>query len=200
MTFELIITAALLGAGLAMDAFSVSLADGLAERNMDKARMLLIAGTFAGFQFAMPLIGWMFVQFAESRLAWFEGIVPWIALALLLYIGGKMLREGIAENKADADAKENESTQSTLGAGELIMQGIATSIDALSVGFTIASYALLQALASSVIIGIVTLAICLAGLTIGKKMGTVLSGKASILGGVILIGIGIEIFVRGVIL
>jgi putative Mn2+ efflux pump MntP len=200
MTFELIITAALLGAGLAMDAFSVSLADGLAERNMDKARMLLIAGTFAGFQFAMPLIGWMFVQFAESRLAWFEGIVPWIALALLLYIGGKMLREGITENKADADAKENESTQSTLGAGELIMQGIATSIDALSVGFTIASYALLQALASSVIIGIVTLAICLAGLTIGKKMGTVLSGKASILGGVILIGIGIEIFVRGVIL
>jgi len=200
MTFELIITAALLGAGLAMDAFSVSLADGLAERNMDRARMLLIAGTFASFQFAMPLIGWLFVQFAESRLAWFEGVVPWIALALLLYIGGKMLREGITENKADADAKENESAQSTLGAGELVMQGIATSIDALSVGFTIASYAFLQALASSVIIGIVTLAICLAGLAIGKKMGTVLSGKASILGGVILIGIGIEIFVRGVIL
>jgi putative Mn2+ efflux pump MntP len=200
LTFELIITAALLGAGLAMDAFSVSLADGLAERNMDRARMLLIAGTFAGFQFAMPLIGWLFVQFAESRLAWFEGVVPWIALALLLYIGGKMLREGITENKADADAKENESAQSTLGAGELVMQGIATSIDALSVGFTIASYALLQALASSVIIGVVTLAICLAGLAIGKKMGTVLSGKASILGGVILIGIGIEIFVRGVIL
>ena len=196
----MIITAALLGAGLAMDAFSVSLADGLAERNMDRARMLLIAGTFAGFQFAMPLIGWLFVQFAESRLAWFEGVVPWIALALLLYIGGKMLREGITENKADADAKENESAQSTLGAGELVMQGIATSIDALSVGFTIASYALLQALASSVIIGVVTLAICLAGLAIGKKMGTVLSGKASILGGVILIGIGIEIFVRGVIL
>jgi len=200
LTFELIITAALLGAGLAMDAFSVSLADGLAERNMDRARMLLIAGTFAGFQFAMPLIGWLFVQFAESRLAWFEGVVPWIALALLLYIGGKMLREGITENKADADAKENESAQSTLGAGELVMQGIATSIDALSVGFTIASYALLQALASSVIIGVVTLAICLAGLAIGKKMGTVLSGKAAIFGGVILIGIGVEIFVRGVIL
>lgn len=200
MTFELIITAALLGAGLAMDAFSVSLADGLAERNMDKARMLLIAGTFAGFQFAMPLIGWMFVQFAESRLAWFENIVPWIALVLLLYIGGKMLKEGIAENKSGTDPKESEGTESALGAGELIMQGIATSIDALSVGFTIASYALLQALASSVIIGIVTLSICLAGLTIGKKMGTVLSGKASILGGVILIGIGVEIFVRGVIL
>jgi len=196
----LIITAALLGAGLAMDAFSVSLADGLAERNMDRARMLLIAGTFAGFQFAMPLIGWLFVQFAENRLAWFEGVVPWIALALLLYIGGKMLKEGIFENKSGADTKEPEGTQSILDPGELVMQGIATSIDALSVGFTIASYALLQALASSVIIGVVTLAICLAGLAIGKKMGTVLSGKAAIFGGVILIGIGIEIFVRGVIL
>lgn len=190
----------LLGAGLAMDAFSVSLADGLAERNMNKSRMLLIAGTFAGFQCAMPMIGWVFVKFAESRLEWFQAFVPWIALALLLYIGGKMLKEGLTENKADNKPGENEDKQSVLNTKELIMQGIATSIDALSVGFTIAAYALLQALASSVIIGVVTLAICLAGLAVGKKMGTVLSGKASILGGVILIGIGIEIFVRGVIL
>ena len=78
------------------------------------------------------------------------------------------------------------------------MQGIATSIDALSVGFTIAAYSLLQAVSASLIIGVVTLFICLAGLRIGQKLGTVLAGKASILGGIILIGIGLEIWIRGV--
>ncbi len=210
------ITAALLGVGLAMDAFSVSLANGLADREMNKGRMFEIAGTFAGFQFAMPMIGWVIVHFAAEKLEWFGGLVPWIALVLLLYIGGKMLKEGIEENRSlradggtGARAGDNAGTVGSedakddpkeLARGDLIMQGIATSIDALSVGFTIASYALLQAFASSVIIGVVTLVICLAGLALGKKMGMLLAGKASILGGVILIGIGIEIFVRGVIL
>jgi len=81
-----------------------------------------------------------------------------------------------------------------------MMQGIATSIDALSVGFTIAGYSLLQALSSSLIIGMVTLIICLAGLRIGRSLGTLLAGKASILGGIILIGIGLEIWIRGVFL
>ena len=193
MSLELVITSALLGVGLAMDAFSVSLANGLADRDMKIGRMLVIAGTFAGFQFAMPMIGWVFVHTAESKLEWFSTLVPWIALLLLLYIGGKMLKEGIEENR---DPKGGEQEQ--VGAGDLIMQGIATSIDALSVGFTIAAYSLLQALSASLIIGVVTLFICLAGLRIGRKLGTVLAGKASILGGVILIGIGLEIWIRGV--
>ena len=193
MSLELVITSALLGVGLAMDAFSVSLANGLADRDMKIGRMLIIAGTFAGFQFAMPMIGWVFVHTAESKLEWFSGLVPWIALLLLLYIGGKMLKEGIEENR---DPKESEPSQ--VGAGDLIMQGVATSIDALSVGFTIAAYSLLQALSASLIIGVVTLFICLAGLRIGRRLGTVLAGKASILGGVILIGIGLEIWIRGV--
>ena len=183
----------MLGVGLAMDAFSVSLANGLADRDMKIGRMFTIAGTFAAFQFAMPMIGWVFVHTAESKLEWFSGLVPWIALALLLYIGGKMLKEGIEKNRhPDSDADDE------VGAGDLIMQGIATSIDALSVGFTIAAYSLLQALSASLIIGVVTLFICLAGLRIGRKLGTVLAGKASILGGVILIGIGLEIWIRGV--
>ena len=213
----------LLGVGLAMDAFSVSLANGLADRKMSAGRMLVIAGTFAGFQFLMPMLGWFFVHTAESRLKWFSGLVPWIALFLLLYIGGKMLKEGIGENRAQKEqegpvayASEEEADHKTaaetsegsgtkeaggkLTAGELVMQGIATSIDALSVGFTIAAYSLLQALSSSLIIGVVTLAICIAGLRIGRRLGTILAGKASILGGIILIGIGIEIWVRGVIL
>ena len=193
MSLELVITSALLGVGLAMDAFSVSLANGLADKDMRIGRMLVIAGTFAGFQFAMPMIGWVFVHTAESKLEWFSTLVPWIALLLLLYIGGKMLKEGIEESR---NPKGDEPEQ--VGAGDLIMQGIATSIDALSVGFTIAAYSLLQALSASLIIGVVTLFICLAGLRIGRKLGTVLAGKASILGGVILIGIGLEIWIRGV--
>ena len=193
MSLELFITSALLGVGLAMDAFSVSLANGLADKDMKIGRMLVIAGTFAGFQFAMPMIGWVFVHTAESKLEWFSTLVPWIALLLLMYIGGKMLKEGIEESR---DPKGDEPEQ--VGAGDLIMQGIATSIDALSVGFTIAAYSLLQALSASLIIGVVTLFICLAGLRIGRKLGTVLAGKASILGGVILIGIGLEIWIRGV--
>ncbi|MCQ2563977.1 MAG: manganese efflux pump MntP family protein [Mogibacterium sp.] len=176
-----------------MDAFSVSLANGLADKNMKTGRMLTIAGTFAGFQFAMPMIGWVFVHTAESKLEWFSGLVPWIALLLLLYIGGKMLKEGIEENR-----EPNGGEQEQVGAGDLIMQGIATSIDALSVGFTIAAYSLLQAVSASFIIGAVTLIICMAGLRIGQKLGTVLAGKASILGGIILIGIGLEIWIRGV--
>lgn len=193
------ITAVLLGFGLAMDAFSVSLANGLADRDMKKGRMLAVAGTFALFQFAMPLIGWLFVRYAEQKLEWFGRFVPWIALFLLLYIGGKMLKEGIEENRSSGKketAAEEESEK--LGAGELVMQGVATSIDALSVGFTIAGYSLLQALSSSLIIGVVTLGVCIAGLRIGRRLGTMLAGKASILGGVILIGIGLEIWIRGV--
>ena len=194
MSLELFITSALLGVGLAMDAFSVSLANGLADRSMKIGRMLVIAGTFAGFQFAMPMIGWVFVHTAESKLEWFGSLVPWIALLLLLYIGGKMLKEGIEENRSPKDDGETEQ----VGAGDLIMQGIATSIDALSVGFTIAAYSLLQALSASLVIGVVTLIICLAGLRIGRRLGTVLAGKASILGGIILIGIGLEIWIKGV--
>lgn len=192
MSLELVITSVLLGAGLAMDAFSVSLANGLADRDMKIGRMLTIAGTFAGFQFFMPMIGWVFVRTAENRLEWFSALVPWIALLLLLYIGGKMLKEGIEENR---DPKSG--VQEQAGAGDLIIQGIATSIDALSVGFTIAAYSLLQAVSASLIIGAVTLIICLAGLRIGRKLGMLLAGKASILGGIILIGIGLEIWIRG---
>ena len=84
----------LLGVGLAMDAFSVSIGNGLAEPDMKHGRMSLMAGCYAFFQFAMPMIGWVFVHTAESKLEWFSDLVPWIALLLLLYIGGKMLKEG----------------------------------------------------------------------------------------------------------
>ena len=96
------------------------------------------------------------------------------------------------------DYKGRPEEAAALSAGALFMQGVATSIDALSVGFTISEYGWLMALAASIIIAVVTFFLCMAGLNIGKKFGTELSGKASILGGVILIGIGLEIFISGV--
>ena len=190
-----------LGIGLAMDAFSVSLANGLHEPGMRRGRMCAIAGVYAAFQFAMPMIGWLCVHTIVEMFSAFEKLIPWIALGLLLYIGGKMILEGLEERKQPAgEEKKNTAAadKKTLGAGALVLQGIATSIDALSVGFTIESYNAPLACAASLIIGAVTFLICLGGLQIGKKAGTRLSWKASVLGGVILIGIGIEIFVTGV--
>jgi putative Mn2+ efflux pump MntP len=201
LSTELIIQSILLGAGLAMDAFSVSLADGLGERTLSPLRTLAIAGTFAAFQFAMPLIGWLLVRTAAEMFTSFQMFIPWIALILLLYIGGKMLIEGVRENRAGASeeaATDEEPGKGRLTAGDLVVQGIATSIDALSVGFTIAAYSTAQAFTSSAIIGIVTLFICIAGLHLGRKLGTRLTGRASMLGGVILIAIGIEIWMKGV--
>ena len=174
-----------------MDAFSVSLADGLGEKNLNAGRTLLIAGVFAVFQFAMPMAGWLLIHTAEEKFAFISMFIPWAALLLLVYIGGKMLLEGIRENReirstgSDTDPAAADSGDAVLTAGDLIIQGIATSIDALSVGFTIASYS------------VVTLFICIAGLIAGRQIGTRLAGKASILGGVILIAIGIEIWVKG---
>lgn len=177
-----------LGIGLAMDAFSVSLANGLHDNKMKKRRMCTIAGMFAFFQFLMPLIGWICVHTVAQHFKVFEKLIPWIALILLAYIGGKMLSEGRNEEEEDEKC-------GSLKCAELIVQGIATSIDALSVGFTIASYNAVSAFVSSIIIAAVTFVICLGGLVIGKTFGTRLSGKASILGGIILIFIGLEIFI-----
>ena len=186
-SFVFFLNSALLGVGLAMDAFSVSLANGLHDPHMSRRRGAIIAGTFGVFQAVMPMAGWLCVHTIVELFSAFEKFVPWIALALLGYIGGKMLLEG----------EEAEET-AELSAGALFMQGVATSIDALSVGFTISEYGWLMALVCSLIVATVTFFICEAGLSLGKKFGTKLSGKASILGGVILIGIGLEIFISGV--
>lgn len=192
MDFIFFFNSILLGVGLAMDAFSVSLANGLNEPCMKKRRMCVIAGTFALFQAIMPMSGWVCVHTFVEKFTVFEKYIPWIALILLVYIGGKMLIEGIKNKDC------TESCCGRLGMAALIMQGIATSIDALSVGFTMAHYNAVMALVCSLIIASVTFVICMGGLEIGKKFGTEFSGRASILGGIILIVIGIEIFLKGI--
>lgn len=181
----------LLGVGLAMDAFSVSLANGLNEPGMRKDKMCGVAGVFALFQAMMPMIGWICVHTIVQYFKAFEKWIPWIALILLLFIGGKMLVEGIKN-------KNGEIGNTEVGIAALFVQGVATSIDALSVGFTIAEYGLLMAVVCALIIAVTTFVICMAGLVIGKKFGTKFANKATIFGGIILIMIGIEIFVTGV--
>jgi putative Mn2+ efflux pump MntP len=182
---------ALLGVGLAMDAFAVSLANGLNEPTMKKKRMCGVAGTFAFFQAMMPMIGWICVHTIIQYFKSFEKLVPWIALILLLFIGGKMLMEGIK-------CKNEEIEKTQIGITVLLIQGVATSIDALSVGFTIAEYGLVMALICAFIIAFVTFIICMFGIVIGKKFGTKFANKASVFGGVILIIIGLEIFITGI--
>ena len=204
----LVVNSVLLGVGLAMDAFSVSLANGFAEPQMKPSRMLVVSGVYAFFQFLMPAIGWFLVHEALNFFKGFQKFIPWIALILLAYIGGKLLMEGIRSRKCInngecANCPNSEcSIKDDVNAGELsfkmlIIQGIATSIDALSVGFTIAEYNMAQMLGAAIIIGAVTYVICFFGLKLGTMFGTRLAGNAKILGGLILIGIGLEIFIKG---
>ena len=221
------INSVLLGIGLAMDAFSVSIANGLNEPKMRVRKACLIALTFAVFQFAMPMIGWICVHTVVVYFSAFQKFIPWIALLLLGFIGGKMVLESsveLARSKkckncnnenctgrkykfventkkkiiSECESKEKVSEKKSLGFGLLMVQGIATSIDALSVGFTISDYNWLMALIAALIIGLETFGICIAGLKIGRKIGEKIEGSAQIIGGLILIGIGVEIFVKGV--
>ena len=191
--FMFFVNSVLLGIGLAIDAFSVSMANGLREPNMKVGRMNFIAFIYGFFQFAMPMVGWICVHTVLDYFTAFQKFIPWIALILLLYIGGKMLIEGI---KGDGD-DESADNDKPLTLKILLVQGIATAIDALSVGFTIAEYNWVMALVCSLIIAIMTHIICIVGLKIGKIAGEKLKSKAAILGGVILILIGIEIWAKG---
>lgn len=179
-----------LGVALAMDSFSVSIVNGLAEPNMSKNRHCFIAGMYGFFQFAMPLIGWFFVHTLIEYFKVFQKFIPWIALILLLYLGISTLREGFKDRKHPEKVKRQAVSNK-----KVLLQAIATSIDALSVGFTIAKYNFTSAFIACVIIGIVTFILSLIGLIIGRKVGTKILDKASFLGGTILIIIGIEIFI-----
>ena len=186
--FTFFFNSLLLGVGLAMDAFSVSLANGLHEPQMRRRRMCGMAAVFAVFQALMPLIGWLCVHTIVQYFRSFEKLIPWIALVLLCFIGGKMLLEGLRGEEAEEEV-------GGVGVAALLLQGVATSIDALSVGFTIAEYNWLMALVCALLIALVTFVICLGGIALGKKFGTRLAGRAGILGGAILIFIGLEIFI-----
>ncbi|MBO7525922.1 MAG: manganese efflux pump [Clostridia bacterium] len=188
VTFYL--NALLLGAALAIDAFSVSVVNGIYEPAVKKRRAAFIAGVFAFFQFIMPLFGWLLIKLLVSTFNVLERFIPYAALAILVALGVRSIIEGVKRSETDAPAV-------TLSA--LMLQGVATSLDALSVGLTIAEYDFLSAVVSSVIIGAVTFALCFLGVVVGKNIGKAVAKKASVIGGAVLIVIGIEIFIRGII-
>ena len=157
-----------------------------------------IAGVFAFFQALMPMIGWICVHTIAQHFKAFEKFIPWIALILLVYIGGKMIIDGLKCQGCDCEEKK-------MGIVGLLIQGVATSIDALSVGFTIADYGAVMALVCALIIAIVTFMICISGVEFGRLCATELgkkfkglSDKFTVIGGVILVLIGIEIFITGI--
>ena len=188
-TLFFIFNSILLGVGLAVDAFSVSVVNGFHEPDMSTYKKNGMAIAFGGFQALMPFLGWVAVHFMLTLFKKAEPFIPWIAFFLLLFIGGKMVVEVIVDPEPEA-GKVTRLTRKTL-----LIQAIATSIDALSVGFTIAEYGVISALVAAAIIGVVTFVICRVGVVLGIKVGTKLNRGATLLGGIILIGIGIEILV-----
>lgn len=205
---KLILTSLMLGVGLAMDACAVSMTNGLNEPQMKAGKAALIAGMFAFFQALMPMIGWLCVSLIAQQFEAFAKCVPYIALVLLAIVGGKMLFDGVKHfnnSKKQAAisgvAEVAETTAKPLTFVGLLVQGVATSIDALSTGFTLSDIAgnvWWQALVSVAIIAVVTFGISIAGVFVGKKLGDRLGSRAEIIGGVILICIGLEIFITGV--
>ena len=209
---QLIIQGLLLGLGLTMDACAVSMANGLQEPKMSLKKILFIAGMFSLFQGAMPLIGYLFGNVIYENFSFVEKyhVIPILSLIILLFLGGKMVLDGIKEIKeiknlniensleTVEEMDKNKEALKNLTFKVVFLQAIATSIDALSSGLTFSSFNILEALLVIALIMIVTLVMCIIALFIGKKFGDKLGPKAILIGGIVLILIGIEIFITGI--
>lgn len=194
LIFEIV----LIGISLAMDAFAVSITDGLCYNGLSKGKAVTIPVTFGIFQAVMPLCGYFLGSIFAEKI---DAVDHYIAFGLLLIIGGKMVFDGIKElHTTDGEIKLKKFFYP-----EVLLQGVATSIDALAVGITM--LAMEGVTGSNIfwlvsIIGVITFIISLVGVIIGVKIGKLFKNKASIaeiIGGVVLIGIGIKILVEGVI-
>ncbi len=198
---DFILSSILLGIALAMDAFSVSIANGLKEPGMRKGRMCRIAGCYALFQFIMPLCGYLIVHTIVEYFSFLQRAALWTGFVLLMFLGIKMIKEGIEERKAIArdglvSVQEGAGEEFRgVGNAAILLQGIATSLDALSAGFAIAGYSVYEGISAALIIMGITFLLCLAGLRLGKKLGEIFAGRASVLGGVILMIIGIKLVI-----
>lgn len=182
-----------LGIGLAMDAFAVSMSNGLKENKMKFSKVLLIAFVFGLFQGVMPLIGYLV---GNSFVKYIEKFIPFIALALLSFLGIKMIIDFVKERKENNE--QCNIVEQKLTFKVLIVQAIATSIDALSTGLAFSDYNIYDALIVVGLIAIITFVLCIIGVFIGKKFGTLIRCYATLIGGIILILIGLEIFITGI--
>lgn len=202
--------------GLAMDACAVAMTNGMTDTKMPAKRALLIGLFFGFFQFLMPVVGYFITGIiASAFLEVFKKTSAWISFGLLAFLGGKMLYEGICEwieskNPSKAGCEDCETLgvcplspekdeKNELSLGKLFMQAIATSIDALAVGVTLQALAMsemglaLGVWGSTAMIGVVTFALSVGAVYIGKAVGGKLADKATILGGTVLVIIGLKI-------
>ncbi|MBQ9714098.1 MAG: manganese efflux pump [Clostridia bacterium] len=211
---------ALLGVALAMDACAVAMTDGMTNPKMPFWKALLIGAFFGLFQCLMPLLGYYITGIiADAFMKTFEKISAWVSFVLLAFLGGKMLYESIRELLAERRGKATENFEtegvcpcsienkqkkdcSVLPMGTLLLQAVATSIDALAVGVTLQMAKLhgglaLGAWGASGLIGIITFGLALSAVYLGKMIGNRLADKAGIFGGTVLLGIGIKILLEG---
>ena len=174
----------LIGVGLSMDAFAVSVCKGLNMRKVNQLHCFVIALFFGGFQALMPLIGWILGRQFEQYIT---AVDHWIAFVLLAFLGGKMILEALKEEE-----EEINKTESRLVFKELLVLAVATSIDALAMGITFAflNVAIVPAVG---MIGGITFALSAAGVYIGNIFGSRYKNKAELIGGVILVLIGVKI-------
>lgn len=183
--------AVILGFGLAMDASCVSMTNAMVEKDMRLIKAFAMALLFGIFQFAMPLVGYFLGSLVTDYISAF---IPIIALILLSILGIKMIVECVREKR-----KGEEISQKKISPLEMLVQAIATSIDALSVGVLYVADTATKAILAFSVFGAVTVALSLTAFFIGKKFGLLLKNKAAILGGAILIIIGLEIFIESLV-
>lgn len=188
-----IIELLLIAVGLSMDAFAVSIGNGLSMKKSEPKAALAIAFSFGLFQALMPTAGYFLGSAFEKVIKQFD---HYIALIFLGFIGGKMIYDGIKELKAQKRGGETEEKPFKLGFGALMIQAVATSIDALIVGVSFAALPDVNIWAAITLIGITTFTISLVGVFFGKKFGQLLGSRAEIFGGLILVGIGLKVFIE----
>lgn len=181
----------LIAVGLSMDAFAVSISDGIVMKN--RRRGVLAALLFGLFQAGMPVAGYFLGSAFAELISRYD---HYIALVVLGFIGGKMIWESIGELRADKADEPTEGVREPTFGG-LILQAVATSIDALVVGVSFAAIGV-DIVPAALFIGIVTFVICIAGFFGGRKFGQLFGAKASILGGAVLVCIGLKTFIQHV--
>ena len=192
MDFPLFLNAFLLGCALAMDAFAVSIATGISDNEISKGRVFALSGTFGAFQMLMPLAGWAIVSVSVKLISVVGRAVPWIAAIVLIALGIKMIVGSFGSG--------GEGTAVRPGVAGALYAGLMTSVDALSIGPSMADLTIVPVLVESLIIGVVTFGICLFGFFAGRKIGEKTGRYSGLVGGIILIIVGIRLFISGVIL
>lgn len=196
----------LIGIALSMDAVAVGMTNGMTDSKMKIRKMLLIAFAFGAFQFLMPVLGY-YCSYAFAEFV--SKIAPWLSFVLLGFLGGKMIFDFVKELKAaksEQSEKEETTTESEtkpvkLGLGKLFVQAVATSIDALAVGVTLLAAETskglpFHVLLCALVIGVITFSLSFGAVFAGKRVGNRFADKATLVGGLILVGIGLKILIE----